>query len=492
MSGKLNAVRGSTHNTSATDNNDAKDPTLDLVRHHLRLGYVDELNDVTLESVTRENMPSVIDPYTQLKGCEVEEQNARNISFFERFGFKLQRVPLFEPGGKDSPRHGLTVGVVANGRAGSRAGLKVGDRVLSMCASRVPDGEMKVGSATHFERRVNASEHEICPVVVQRGSQRLTLNVLPRASELFADGNAYFEKWYDTTLGFVRLKSFAFGATAWMQDTWREEDLKCLDALVIDLRGNPGGLIDEGLKMIDLFAEKGLVARTQKRGGDVRNHYAHPNAFKIPFCAKEKGNVFNSRGSVGPKKKRIWLLVDSRSASAAELFADALKVSIGATLVGEPMFGKRLMQTHIPIPIQNRTMSQTKVNNRPSKIARTLRHCTLVMSTGRFQTLRDSAFKQRRNITRRRHPQESPRTTRQGSLRRDVSGKNEAGEWVEGKMNAGFKSHDRRFGVGRGGSVSACLNALLKTYPSAPIPRQSIKGCIITKSKTSVSQRTLR
>jgi carboxyl-terminal processing protease len=95
--------------------------------------------------------------------------------------------------------------------------------------------------------------------------------------------------------------------------------------LIMDLRGNGGGLLDEAVDVVDLFASSGLIVQTRGRGGTVL----------------ERRDASPSAPHSGLK---IIVLIDGESASASEIVAGALRSLVGATLVGTETYGKWSVQ----------------------------------------------------------------------------------------------------------------------------------------------------
>ena len=97
------------------------------------------------------------------------------------------------------------------------------------------------------------------------------------------------------------------------------------NGIIIDLRGNGGGLLDEAIDVVDLFADRGLIVQTRGRGGTVLERH--------------------DAGSDSPYRHlSVVLLVDAESASASEIVAGSLRALVGARLVGTETFGKWSVQ----------------------------------------------------------------------------------------------------------------------------------------------------
>ncbi len=101
--------------------------------------------------------------------------------------------------------------------------------------------------------------------------------------------------------------------------------------IILDLRGNPGGLLDQGLAVADVFVAQGKLLTTRGR---------HPDAY----------HVYEAKGGDPGEGVPLVVLVDGRTASAAEVAAAALQDSARAVLVGTNSFGKGIIQTVWSLP----------------------------------------------------------------------------------------------------------------------------------------------
>jgi carboxyl-terminal processing protease len=129
-------------------------------------------------------------------------------------------------------------------------------------------------------------------------------------------------------VGYTRLAEFNANATKDMEKAIDEVTAKGAKAMVIDLRENPGGLLDQAVDVSSLFLETGVIVRVDQRGRPEAVHYS--SGHKVTDMP-------------------VVLLVDGQSASASEIMAGALKDWNRATLVGEKTFGKGSVQTIVPL-----------------------------------------------------------------------------------------------------------------------------------------------
>ena len=134
-------------------------------------------------------------------------------------------------------------------------------------------------------------------------------------------------------MGYVRISSFnqptASGLKKAMDKIGNELNGK-MKGLIIDLRNNPGGLLDQAVAVSDAFLEKGEIVSTRTR-------------------TKRDHQRFNARKGDLAKGKPIIILLNSGSASASEIVAGALQDHKRALILGTKSFGKGSVQTIIPL-----------------------------------------------------------------------------------------------------------------------------------------------
>jgi carboxyl-terminal processing protease len=125
-----------------------------------------------------------------------------------------------------------------------------------------------------------------------------------------------------TAVGYVRVNCFSDSTVQDLKSAILRLESSGIDALVLDLRGNPGGSFPAGVKVAELFMTEGVIAYKQGRDKEESHKAVNPNAFSMP----------------------VVVLVDGDTASAAEVVAGALKENNRARLVGETTFGKGSIQ----------------------------------------------------------------------------------------------------------------------------------------------------
>ena len=145
-------------------------------------------------------------------------------------------------------------------------------------------------------------------------------------------------------IGFIRVSQFNEQTTEGLKKAFAEIAAKIpndkLKGYILDLRNNPGGLLDQAISVSDAFLEKGEIVSTRGRNADETQR-------------------FSARTGDLTKGKPIIILINGGSASASEIVAGALQDHKRATLIGTRTFGKGSVQTIIPLGSNNGALRLT-------------------------------------------------------------------------------------------------------------------------------------
>ena len=133
----------------------------------------------------------------------------------------------------------------------------------------------------------------------------------------------------DNHIGYIQIVSFMSGTTP-SEFLEALENTRSADKLIIDLRGNTGGLLDNAVFIADMFISNGTIVDIIYRNGYKKSIMAQNDEF--------------------PLTKPVVVLINGASASASEILSGALKDYHKATLVGRKTFGKGLVQKVVPLP----------------------------------------------------------------------------------------------------------------------------------------------
>ncbi len=211
------------------------------------------------------------------------------------------------------------------GAPATRAGLRFADRIVEV------NGEtIKGKNSSDVRDRLRGPKGSTVKVTVERASTKAleTVEITRDAVGQPTIPDSYILKpgvgYIDMTRGFNRSTAEEFIASV--------EDLRKqgMTSLVLDLRGNPGGLLDQAVKVAERFLQRGQVILSQK--GRVAG----------------SDRTYESRNS-SPDNVPLVVLVNRNSASASEIVAGALQDHDRALIIGETSFGKGLVQSIIPM-----------------------------------------------------------------------------------------------------------------------------------------------
>ena len=283
---------------------------LDLVQRN----YVEEIPPKQLIYGAVQGMLQSLDPHSSfMKPEDYQELQIETKGSFTGIGIEISL--------KDGI---LTVVSPIEGTPAYKAGLKANDKILKIEGKTTKN--MTLIESVKLLRGAKGTDVTIS--IYREGWRRLkditlTRDVIPIQSvrsRILEDG-----------YGYIRVSNFQNKTTFELKKALRElEKGKGLKGLVLDLRNNPGGLLDQAVKVADVFLEKGLIVYTEGRIEEQKMRFeAHPNKHH--------------------HKYPIAVLVNEGSASASEIVAGALQDHKRAIILGVQTFGKGSVQTIIPL-----------------------------------------------------------------------------------------------------------------------------------------------
>lgn len=197
----------------------------------------------------------------------------------------------------------------------AKAGIKVGDVFTAVDGIRKDKWDLD-----EFVKKVRGPLGTKVKLEVTRKAKKPFVVVMVR--DRIAVPNV-MKKTYGK-VGYIRLMTFNERSASDVEAAIKQFDSKGVEGYVLDLRGNPGGLLDSAIDVSSIFVEDGIIVRIDERGK--------------PESAEE------ARGGAVTTKPLV-VLVDNGSASASEIVSGALKDHKRATIVGETTFGKGSVQT---------------------------------------------------------------------------------------------------------------------------------------------------
>ncbi|MDP2859081.1 MAG: S41 family peptidase [Bacillota bacterium] len=210
----------------------------------------------------------------------------------------------------------ITVIAPIKGTPAEKAGVKPGDTIVKVDGKDIVD--MPSDKVADLIRGKEGTKVKI--TLMRQGSStpinleitRATINV-PAADWEMLEGN----------IGYIRVREFNSQATKQVTEAIAELKAKGATSLVVDLRGNPGGLVEESIGVADLLLDKGAVVHVIDRAGKKETLSAQAPGLGLPLV----------------------VLIDAGSASASEIVAGAVQDHKAGTIVGLKSFGKGSVQT---------------------------------------------------------------------------------------------------------------------------------------------------
>jgi len=276
----------------------------------IKSDYVEEVSDKELLESAIRGMLSGLDPHsTYLDTEEYKELKIGTTGQFGGLGIQVGMengyVKIISPI-DDTPAY--------------KAGLKAGDLIINLDGKPVKD--MSLNDAVKVMRGKPGSKIKLS--VMREGTDAPIRFELERAIIKVKSVKSYL---LEPGFGYVRISTFQSKTAKHLKSAIESlMDKAPLNGLIVDLRNNPGGVLNAAADVSDIFIEKGKLVYTQ---GRVSNSYFEFNA--------KSGDILN--------KAPIVVLINAGSASASEIVAGALQDHKRAVIMGEKSFGKGSVQT---------------------------------------------------------------------------------------------------------------------------------------------------
>ncbi len=275
--------------------------------------YVDQIDPEQLLTVGIQAMLEELDPYTEYIP-EEESDDFRMLTTGEYAGVGA----LIGNRGE-----GNIVLMPYTGFPAQNAGIRIGDLLL-----KVDSVAVQKKSTSEVSELLKGPANTGVTVTVKRGEDTLQFSLNRKKISL---KNVPFYGKLDEKTGYIKLSDFTSNASAEVRNALVNLKAQGATQIVLDLRDNPGGLINEAVEIVNLFIPKGKeVVKTIGKLQQVNYTY---KTTKTPVD-KEIG---------------VIVLINERSASAAEIVAGALQDYDRAVLLGQKSFGKGLVQTTLPL-----------------------------------------------------------------------------------------------------------------------------------------------
>jgi carboxyl-terminal processing protease len=294
----------------------------------VRSSYVEPVDEHKLLRGALHGLLAELDPHSSFMDVEAyQEMQVDTRGEFHGLGIEITKT-------QDRM---LEVVSPIDGTPAKRAGIRPRDRIVAICPTEVPEDWTEQCTDTQ-----DLSLFEAVQLMRGRKGTAVTIHIMrdgfeaPRPFEITrdvvqvvsVDGHMLEDK-----IGYVRLRAFQERTNIELQgvlDDLASESDGPLAGLVLDLRDNPGGLLDQAVKVADQWLQDGLIVYTQGRESAQRQEYG--------------------AGAQGDQDGyAMVVIVNEGSASASEIVAGALQDQKRALVVGVTTFGKGSVQTVYPL-----------------------------------------------------------------------------------------------------------------------------------------------
>ena len=274
--------------------------------------YVDQTDPEKLIKTGIDNMLESLDPYTQyIPESEMEDFRIMTTGEYAGIGSIISRQGDY-----------VIINEPYEGFPAQKAGLKAGDKILEI------DGESVVGKSTQqVSEKLKGPANTNVKVKIERPGEKRPL-VLELTRENIQISAVPYYSMVDDNTGIIVLTRFTQNCSDEVKAAFNDlKDNYGAKRIILDLRGNPGGLLDEAIKIVNFFVPKGNEIVSTR--GKVKQWDKTYSAYREPIDTVMPLAVLISRGS----------------ASASEIVAGSLQDLDRAVIIGQRSFGKGLVQT---------------------------------------------------------------------------------------------------------------------------------------------------
>ncbi|PLX99254.1 MAG: peptidase S41 [Desulfuromonas sp.] len=281
----------------------------------IRSSYVEEPDTQELLYGAIRGMLATLDPHSSFMSPEMFEE--MKVDTHGEFGGLGVEIAIKE--------NALIVVSPIEDTPAYRVGIKAGDRIIGIDEHRTEDMEMM--EAVKLMRGPKGAP--VTLTITREGEQKpLVFTIVRDIIQL----ESVKSRMLDENYGYVRILQFQDRTASDLRDHLDRlrETTDQLKGVVLDLRNNPGGLLDQAVEVADTFIDSGLIVYTEGRDAEAQ----------LEFSAAAEGTE---------PDYPLVVMIDGGSASASEIVAGALQDHGRALIIGEQSFGKGSVQTLIPL-----------------------------------------------------------------------------------------------------------------------------------------------
>ena len=221
---------------------------------------------------------------------------------------------------QDAKTKEVTISKVYEGTPAEEAGLKDGDQII-----KVNDTESTSKELSALVQEIRGEEGTTVHLQVYRASNNKTFEIDVERKNV--ELPSITSKMLDGGIGYIQISEFQSKTEEQFKSALADLKKQGMKSLIVDVRSNPGGLINAASNILDQILPEGTVVYTEDKYGKREDYTSDSNCLDCP----------------------IAVLVNENSASASEIFAGAIKDYNYGTLIGTKTFGKGIVQTVFPL-----------------------------------------------------------------------------------------------------------------------------------------------
>ena len=273
--------------------------------------YVDETDPGKLMKTAIDKMLKSLDPYTNyIPESEIEDFKFMTTGQYGGIGAVITKRKDF-----------VFISEPYEGFPAQKAGLMAGDKILKI------DGESAKGKNTEeVSKALKGQPNTEVELLIERPYEEKAFTVNFKRQKISVKSVPFYS-YIDDGIGYIKLRSFTRDCSQDVKNALLELKKKGeLRGLILDLRNNPGGLLNESVSIVNLFVEKGQEVVSTK--GKIKSWDKIYKAYKAPVDLKTP----------------IIVLINQSSASASEIVAGAIQDLDRGVVIGQRSFGKGLVQ----------------------------------------------------------------------------------------------------------------------------------------------------
>jgi carboxyl-terminal processing protease len=276
---------------------------------------VEEINPTELMKIGIDAMLSSLDPYTDyIPEDDIEDYRTMTTGEYGGIGAVIEKKGGFN-----------TVVMPYKNAPAARSGLLIGDQILKINNISL-SGKKAYEISNLLKSQINAQ----ITLEIKRMNMPEVFEI-SLATEKIVIKNVPYAGLVKAGVGYIKLKDFTTNAGKEVGEALKELTHQGVSKLILDLRGNPGGLLDEAINVSNIFIPKGSEIVSTK--GKL----------------EEWTKVYNTKNQSIDAKIPLVVLIDERSASAAEIVAGVVQDYDRGVLVGRKTYGKGLVQQTRPL-----------------------------------------------------------------------------------------------------------------------------------------------